>query len=271
MNAHGAEPLIGLLETVWASLAGVAASLEPSEWDRTTDCPGWSVRDQYAHMIGTESMLAGRAAPGSTDDVRSREHVRNDIGALNEQWVESYRERPGEAVLADFVSVTNERLAALRALTPQEWDAEGFTPEGPGPYRWFMAIRVFDCWYHEQDVREATGRAGSLDNAVADFAVARIPKALPYIVGKKAGAEDGSVVTIVLDSEPITVIVEGRARLADEPAARADVTITTDRRTFARLAGGRWSAAIARSRGSLVISGDAELGERIVSNFGYTI
>ena len=35
----------------------------------------------------------------------------------------------------------------------EDFDRVGFTPEGEGPYRAFMAIRVFDCWEHEQDIR----------------------------------------------------------------------------------------------------------------------
>ena len=49
------------------------------------------------------------------------------------------------------------------ALTRVDRDAEGFTPEGPGPYRSFMAIRVFDCWYHDEDIREAIDRPGFLE------------------------------------------------------------------------------------------------------------
>ena len=57
-----------------------------------------------------------------------------------------------------------------------------------------MEIRVFDCWYHDQDIREALGRPGFLEGPVADLSLGRIPpKALGYVVGKKAGAPPGSV------------------------------------------------------------------------------
>jgi hypothetical protein len=49
------------------------------------------------------------------------------------------------------------------------------------------------------------------------------------------------------------------------------VRITTDRRTFARLAGGRWSGDEARARGVVRVDGDEQLGDRVVDNMAFTI
>ena len=196
------EPLIALFEDVWGDVAELCGDLTDEQWAHQTDCPGWSVQDNVAHMIGTELMLGG-AQPSAGESAGDAPHVRNDIGKANERWIASYRDRPGPAVLEEFRSVTAERLAALRALTPEDWDREGFTPEGPGPYRQFMAIRVFDCWYHDQDIREALGRPGYLEGAVADLSLGRIPpKGLPYVVGKKAGAPAGSTVVFDVAGSP---------------------------------------------------------------------
>jgi hypothetical protein len=56
-------------------------------------------------------------------------------------------------------------------------------------------------------------------------------------------------------------------------AAPADATarITTDRRTFARLAGGRWTGAEARARGVVRVDGDSALGDRVVDNMAFTL
>ena len=91
--------------------------------------------------------------------------MRNDIGKFNEQWVHVYRDKSPAETMDDFRTVTAKRMEALSALSAEEWDKEGFTPEGPGPYRQFMEIRVFDCWYHDQDMREALGRPGLLEGS----------------------------------------------------------------------------------------------------------
>ncbi len=269
------EPLVALFEEVWGDTAALCDALTEEQWALPTDCPGWTVQDNVAHMIGTERMLSGEQPEAPA--VEGAAHVRNDIGKANEQWIASYRDQPGKVVLDAFRTVTAQRLDALRKLSAEDWDREGFTPEGPGPYRLFMAIRVFDCWYHDQDIREALGRPGFLEGPVADLSLGRIPpKGLPYVVGKKAGAPPGSTVVFeVAGSSPLVAAVhvppEGRAVLLDSPPAVATVTLGMDRRTFSRLAGGRWTGDRARTEGVVNIQGDHELGTRIIDNMAFTI
>jgi len=270
------EPLVLRLEEVWTDVAELCSDLTADQWIAPTECPGWSVSDNVAHMIGTERMLSGEQA-STSDAAANAPHVRNDIGRANEQWIAAYRGWDGPKLLDEFRAVTGRRLDVLRAMTPEQWDAEGFTPEGPGPYRQFMAIRVFDCWYHDQDIREALDRPGFLEGAVADLSLARIPaKGLGYVVGKKAGAPAGSTVVFAVEGSPeivaaIAVPPEGRAVLLDDVPAEPSVRITTDRRTFARLAGGRWTGSHARAHGVVRVEGDVALGDRVVDNMAFTI
>lgn len=275
-RARMTEPLVLRLEEVWSDVAEICDGLTADQWITPTDCPGWSVFDNVAHMIGTERMLSGEQ-PSTSDAAADAPHVRNDIGMANEHWIAAYRGWDGPKLLDEFRAVTARRLDALRAMSTAQWDAEGFTPEGPGRYRQFMAIRVFDCWYHDQDIREAIDRPGFLEGPVADLSLARIPpKGLGYIVGKKAGAPAGSTVVFVVEGSPeivaaISVPPEGRAVLLDDVPADSSVRITTDRRTFARLAGGRWTGAHARERGVVRVEGDIALGDRVVDNMAFTI
>jgi uncharacterized protein (TIGR03083 family) len=271
------EPLIARFEEVWTDVIDVCADLTDEQWELPTECPGWSVKDNVSHMIGTERMLMGEQPADGTEPAEGAAHVRNDIGRANERWIATYGDRPGKEVLDEFRDVTTRRMFALNGLSKEEWDREGFTPEGPGPYRQFMAIRVFDCWYHDQDIREAIGVPGYLEGAVADLSLARIPqKGLGYVVGKKAGAPPNTTVVFEVHGSPkivatISVPPEGRAVLLDAAPDDPTVRIVTDRRTFARLAGGRWSGDHARRMGALSVEGDAELGRRIVDNMAFTI
>jgi uncharacterized protein (TIGR03083 family) len=271
------EPLIERLDEVWRDVADLCDGLTAQQWATPTECPGWTVFDNVAHMIGTERLLDGDRPSAGADPSADAPHVRNDIGRANEQWIEAYRGWDGADLLAEFRTVTARRLDTLRAMSAEQWDAEGFTPEGPGPYRQFMAIRVFDCWYHDQDIREALGEPGFLEGDVADLSLARIPaKGLGYVVGKKAAAPPGTVVVFVVEGSPrivaaISVPPEGRAVLLDDAPADASVRITTDRRTFARLAGGRWSSHEARARGEVRVEGDVALGNRVIDNMAFTI
>jgi len=272
-----AEPLIARFEEVWSDIVDLCSDLTDDQWNLATDCPGWSVKDHVSHMIGTERMLLGEQPAEGTEPAGAAPYVRNDIGRANEQWIATYSDCTGKEVLDEFRSVTSRRMMAMTGMSKDDWDREGFTPEGPGPYRIFMEIRVFDCWYHDQDIREALGRPGYLEGPVADLSLGRIPpKGLGYVVGKKAGAPPGTTVVFEVHGLPqivatISVPPEGRAVLLDAAPDDPTVRIATDRRTFARLAGGRWTGDQAREQGAVRVDGDTELGNRIVDNMAFTI
>src|SRR3954463_15675473 len=107
------EPLIDRLDEVWGDIAGVCDGLTRRQWATPTECPGWTVFDNVAHMIGTERMLDGERPDGS-GAFANAPHVRNDIGKANEQWVDSYRGWDGAALLDEFRRVTARRLDTLR-------------------------------------------------------------------------------------------------------------------------------------------------------------
>lgn len=265
------EPVIGLLRQEWSELSTLLGDLDEAEWALPTDLPGWDVRDIVAHIIGTERMLAGDPTP---EPATIGDHVRNPIGEVNEAWVESFRSTPPNEVLAGFRRITDQRLTELEALTPEDWDRVGFTPEGEGPYRRFMEIRVFDCWEHEQDIRRATNRPGHLDGPVAAHSVSQVNKALGYIVGKKAGAPDNTTVVFdITGTLPmiLPVFVDGRARVLDHEPTQRDVTIHLDTETYNALGCGRWSSQYAIDHGRVSFSGDADLGRRVVDNMAFTI
>ncbi len=261
--------LIAQLAETWDSLDVLSRGLTPEEWLMSTACPGWTVEDQLAHIVGTESMLAGDPTPpGEATDPAA--HVRNDIGRANEQWVTALRRSNPTELLEKFRSVTRRRLEALRARTEAQWDEPSWTPVGQATYRRFMQIRVFDSWVHEQDMRRALGQPGHGDGPAAEQAIDEIERALGYVIGKRAGAPDGSSVTINLTG-PVTrsihVVVDGRAAVVATLPEPAFVTLRLSSDTFAALACGRVDPAEV----AIGIDGDQPLGQRIATNLAFTI
>lgn len=265
--------------TVAAVVQGLTAfddllgQLTEDEWPLPTALPGWDVQAVVAHVIGTESLLAGVPAPTVDVDVAALPHVRNDIGAMNEPWVVALADEPPTAVRARLRAITEQRAEALAAMADEEWDAEGFTPAGPDSYGRFMRIRAFDTWMHEQDVRDAVDRPGHLAGAPVDLALDEMATAMGFVVGKRAGAPDGATVTFALTGEAaraIHVRVDGRAAVVPTLDGPATVTLTTDVHTFTRLAGGRtrWATI---DQALVAIDGDRDLGLRILENLAYTI
>ncbi len=272
------EPVIGLLDETWASMAALGAELDEVQWKTASELPGWTLQDIVSHVIGTELMLAGEPVPPSPAEGFGP-HVHNQVGEWNEAWVASRRDRTGAEVLAELRTVTDRRRAELAAMSGEDLDRIGFTPEGEGPFRLFLEIRVFDCWLHEQDLRRVVGRPGALDTAPAHFALGRAAGPMAFVVGKRAGAPDGASVLFDVTGPgafTIPVLVDGgRAGVVDAPAIAArggpTVTVTTDVEAFAALASGRWSLddAVASDRVRWV--GDDDLARRVVAGMGYTI
>ncbi len=207
--------LVDMLEDLWGSIADLGGGLDEVEWKRPTECPGWTVQDNLVHLTALERFILDDPLP--TEDVADDlPHVKNDVGKANERWIESRRAWTGADALAEFRVATAARIEQLRALDQAGFDAESWTPMGPGTVRSLLPFRIFDSWVHEQDMRRAVDRPGDLDSAAAELAVSMMVDVLPFIVGKKAGAPDGSTIVLVLTGPlartTAVEVVDGRAR-----------------------------------------------------------
>lgn len=258
---------VELQDLAFQALDELCSSLTPEEWAMPTDCPGWDVKDNISHIIGTESSLLGRPAP--EHDPGTKPHVRNPIGAGNEVQVDYRRSRTPEEVLAEFRDVTAERMKIIGAMTDDDLAGESWTPIGQGTVRDLLAIRVMDCWVHEQDIRRAVGKPGDLEGPLAEHAFARHSMAIPFVIGKKVGPPDAT--TFVYDVKGMGTIQVGmdgkRANPLDAPPSDATVKFTLDLETFNRLCCGR--GALEELIPHVTVEGDEELGRKTLelSNF----
>ena len=262
--------VVELLAQEWAVIDDLLAGLSDQDWSREA-LPGWDVHDVLAHIIGTERMLSGAEFPSApVADLGA--HVRNDIGKAIEAWVLALRDRSDADLLADFRSVTAKRLASLRAMSADEFNAPSWTPAGQATYARFMRIRIFDCWMHEQDIRAAVGLPGNEDGPVAAEALAEVVLALGYIIGKRGRAPDGSSVLIRLTGpvkRDLPVVVDGRASVVARIEGEPTASLTLSSSLFLRLAGGRDDAGEALGR--IELGGDEALGRQLATNLAYTI
>lgn len=265
------EPVVDRLAEEWASIDALCDGFTEAEWQTPTALPGWTVKDCVSHVVGVERMLMGDPQPSV--DVSHLPHLRDAFAASLETWVEERRCRPGAEVLAEFREQIPRRLEHLRAMTTEEFARPSLSPIGEVPYRDFMAVRLFDCWMHEQDIRRALERPGHLTGPVVDVALERFRAALGYVVGKRAGAPEGSSVVFVTTGGPgitFPVVVDGRARLVEQPPDDPTVRITLPFETFVALGGGRWDTEQARAAGGVTIEGDIPLGERVLASLAFT-
>ena len=105
------EALLNLQKSVWQSLEDLCAGLNSDDWNTSTDCPTWTVKDCIAHLIGIEHRLLGWDVPNV--DLLDTSHLRNDQGLKNEVDVVSRRVSTVEELMQEFRNVNSERLIII--------------------------------------------------------------------------------------------------------------------------------------------------------------
>jgi uncharacterized protein (TIGR03083 family) len=266
------ERLESYVAVWWEAIADFARLLEhvdDDQWSTPTDLPGWDVQAVAAHTAHLESLLAGR--PHDDVEIGEAPHAHGMMGQFTEQGVVARRRATTDALITEIRESTTARHTQL--LTDPPTDAAAPAPAVFGAIGWSTGLllrnRPLDVWMHEQDIRRALDLPGNLDTAPARHSTDYLMESLPFVVARKAGAPVGTVVRLEVDGhEPATAVVgeDGRGRPGGPDAGAPTVTLSMDRETFIVLAGGRRPA----SRDGVRMSGDVELGERVVAAMGIT-
>jgi uncharacterized protein (TIGR03083 family) len=255
---------VGAYVAAWRQTVGalgvLAAGFGPAEWSAPTECPQWSVKDVYAHVVGGELwMAAGHPLPAA------------GVTAIADASVAG-RRAMAPAQLLDELG---------RAVALREWQLEVNPPDPDAPAKTAFGLpvtegvlqshRAFDIWVHEQDVRRAVGQPGNLGTDAARVSASILTSTLPWVVAKRAGAPPGSVLRVRVGGDvgfdhAVTVDPDGRARLGPWERGPATATLDLDWETFLRLATGRAAAAGV----AVTVSGDRELAGRVLAQFAVT-
>jgi uncharacterized protein (TIGR03083 family) len=246
-----------------------------ADFERETQCPGWTVKDQLSHITGIESRLEGVREPEVA--VPDYAHVKGEVGRRIEESVQLRRGRPGPDIVAELDHVLAGRFATLNSPGLSE---ESIIPGpfGPAEAAEVLRLRSIDVWVHEQDIRQALARPGNLDSPAATVFLRSLFDALPMLVARRAGLELGTIVIIDV-SGPILartgVRVEAGAdgrpwghklftgeRVEDdvpgEDGPTTSLSLSTDALT--RRAAGRASAADTAYQ----VTGDEEVARRVL-------
>jgi uncharacterized protein (TIGR03083 family) len=253
MSPVAAEPqrlhdLVDAFAQTSRAVLELARACSDVDLAQPTECPGWSVHDQIAHVAGVEALLAGHKDPRV--EMPHYEHIRNDLGKKVEYAVEVRRARTGAELVAELEHVLAQRLSLLTdpTLTSTSIIAGPF---GPDRAATVMLLRTFDVWTHEQDIRSALRRPGDLHSAAAALCVRAVMDQLPKLVARGAALEPEHPVVIDVTgpvSARLTIQVEldeqGRPRghaISGQLLDSAATTISLSTEAFMRRSAGRRS------------------------------
>ncbi len=256
------EQIVHNLRSVMHSFGSLIDTLTDEQWNAQSLCPAWTVHGVVVHTTAIESALWGWKPDADDNPFARMQAILPELSAMSPT---DLRSRYHEVVAA--------RLREIEAMTDAGFDAPSFTPVGPATYGRFIAVRVFDIWVHEQDIRVPLGAGGDRSGPAAEMALDEVEGSIGYIAGKKIGVPDGGSIAFHVVGpvrRDIFVRVDGRARRVAE-LLDPDVTITVDSLTFMLLACGRIDPGPAIADGSISWIGDAELGERAARNLAFTM
>ncbi|GAA0422741.1 maleylpyruvate isomerase family mycothiol-dependent enzyme [Streptomyces luteireticuli] len=248
--------------------------LAEGDWNRPTDCPGWSVRDVVSHVIGVESEMLGEPRPIHTLP-RDLYHVTDEFSRYIEVQVDVRRCHTAPEMTSELELTVIRRSRQLRGETrspraPVRW------PLGSGNEQTLeraLTVRAFDVWVHEQDLRRALGVPGNLAAPGALIARDVLVAGLPGVVAGKAGAPAGSAVVVDVHG-PVeflrTVRVDGAGRGSVDSSVSLGpvVTLALDWEAYVLLACGRVRPEALDGR--VTVEGEPGLAAAILREFAVT-
>lgn len=217
--------LIEAYRQVLGTFIGTCDGLREAEWDLPTSCPGWTVKDQLAHVVHVESVLAGAQHPadGWTQEqhisVGDPEHVRHGFGVWMEEGVRARSDVSGPDLVQQLRQVGEIRLA--QAYDP-DLEMDTVVPSTRGaqaPFDQVMARRISDVWVHDQDIRNVVDRPGAQDSPGASVFTAFILASVPELVLGLDPVPGPGTVVIVESTGPVTG--RGGVRVGTDAEGRA--------------------------------------------------
>jgi uncharacterized protein (TIGR03083 family) len=154
-----------LAEAEITRVLALVDDLRDDEWERPTDCTGWTVRDMLGHLLGMMELQADPEERGRQIKTAAELAHRSGELRLTEMTALQVREHADlstDGLRRALHEMAVRGLAARRAL-PAELRALPYDSELPGEGMWtvgylFDVIHTRDPWLHRVDICRATGR-----------------------------------------------------------------------------------------------------------------
>lgn len=136
--------------------------LDADEWAKPTICPGWSVKDVAAHVLGDHIGRLSMHRDGfHVLHPQDGEAFSAFLDRINAEWVTAAR-RISPPMLIELLSTIGNQIVEFWQTVnldelggPVRWAGHG-----PHPYWLDVAREYTEYWTHQQQICDATGRSG---------------------------------------------------------------------------------------------------------------
>lgn len=182
--------------------------LDTQEWCLPTACPGWSVLDLAAHLLGDDLGLLARQRDGHSGirppaGADNPEAFARWLDGAQDAWVRGVR-RLSPRLVVDLLTWTGSQVVELfHGQDPEVADAfVSWASDRPVP-RWLDHAReLSEHWIHRQQLLLALGRPTDLGEPSAGVVLDALRWAYPHNLGDLQ-RRVGSTVTILVEG-PVT-------------------------------------------------------------------
>ena len=262
---HPLEPYLQAWRGTADDLFDLLPTLADDDWSRPTDLPGWSVHDVAAHLAHLEAVLAGHD-PGPPPQ---RIGGSAPSSAYTQSGVDARADRSPDGLIDELRRSVEARMEQLGDLPDPS--AKPDTTPGGVDWTWEVLLRnrAIDIWSHEQDIRRAVGRPGSLGSGGAQVTTHAFAAGMPFVLGKRVAPPPGTaVVWHITGDVPLEVgaVVGDDGRAAPKVADDPDASLTLTSESFTVLAAGRRKP----DQVDVELDGDEALGRAVLAGMVLT-
>ena len=185
------------------SLLDLLSQLSNEDWNRSTVCSKWSVKDIAAHLLGGKLGVLSRKRDAYTPgaDITKWADLVNLINTLNDTWVKAAA-RLSPRVLCELMKSAGEQLCDyFNSLDPFEI---GGPVDWAGPEQapvWLDIAREYtEWWHHQQQIRDAVGKPGLKEPRFFSPVIDTFLRALPHTY-RGVEAQDNTMIGVTITGD----------------------------------------------------------------------
>ena len=182
------------------SLLDLLSQLSNEDWNRSTVCSKWLVKDIAAHLLGGKLGILSRKRDAYTPGtpITNWADLVNLINSLNDTWVKAAA-RLSPRVLCELMKSAGEQVCDyFKSLDPF---AIGGPVDWAGPERapvWLDLAREYtEWWHHQQQIRDAVGKPGLKEPKFFAPVIDTFLRALPHTY-REVEAPDNTMIGVTI-------------------------------------------------------------------------
>lgn len=190
-----------LFKTLDEKLIALLESLSEEDWNRQTVAVKWRVKDVVSHLLDGNIRALSMQRDGYIGEkpvgLHDFQELVNWLNRLNSDWVKAtHRISPKVLIylhqvtgpqVSDYYASLNPREQAIFAV---DWAGEETS------FNWMHLAREYsEKWHHQQQIRDATGREGIMNQEFFNPAISAFFFALPHTF-KRVAVPDGTIVHV---------------------------------------------------------------------------